>query len=168
MTKLNPSEPKVEYKRSFKDDLDWTLLEQLHRVVLQISTFCFRTKQICLTADVAVIGLLAKFTESTLDHSMFVAGLVIPLCFWFLDSVGYFYQVKLRGVMENIQNRLHKRNTKQLVKVDYNSVIERRRVRCSLQRRVVKSLFNNSMWMYFLLIIADLVLWLAFFKGVIG
>ncbi|WP_139218588.1 hypothetical protein [Nitrosomonas aestuarii] len=89
--------------RTFQDELDWTLFDQLHRVVLQISGFCFRTKQICLTLVVAVVGLLIKFTDSGLDHSIFVAGAVIPAGFWFLDSVAYFYQSKMRGLMASIE-----------------------------------------------------------------
>jgi hypothetical protein len=68
-----------EYRKSFEDELDWNLLDELHKVVLQISNFCFYTKQICLTVDVAAIGILIKFTHNKLDTSIFVAGLLIPL-----------------------------------------------------------------------------------------
>ncbi len=81
----------VEYTKTFDDELDWELLDQLHKVVLQISTFCFRTKQICLTVLIAVASLLLKFTGDKLDTSVFVAGLVTPLFFWFLDSIAYYY-----------------------------------------------------------------------------
>lgn len=102
------SEQVREYKKSFEDEFDWNLLEQLHKVVLQISSFCFRTKQICITIEIALIGLLIKFTNNKLDTSVFIASFVIPLAFWFLDSVAYYYQVKLRGMMNNIQERLKK------------------------------------------------------------
>ncbi|MGK0180042.1 MAG: hypothetical protein ACI8PD_001844, partial [Nitrospinales bacterium] len=81
--------PKDEYKKTFEYELDWNLLNQLHNVVLQISTFCFRTKQVCLTVDIAVMGVLIKFTGNTLNDSIFVSGLLIPLGFWFLDSIGF-------------------------------------------------------------------------------
>ena len=87
-----------EYKPSFEDALDWNLLEQLDRVVLRISGFSFRTKQLCLAIDIAVIGLLIKFIGNELNQSIFVAGLVILASFWVLDSISYYYQGKIRGV----------------------------------------------------------------------
>lgn len=91
------------YDRTVEDELDWSLLNQLHAVVLQIGSFCFRTKQVCLTVLIAVLGILRAVTSNELDQSFFVAGLLIPVCFWFLDSVAYFYQVKVRGVMDSVR-----------------------------------------------------------------
>ena len=90
--------PPPEYKRSFEDELDWNLLEQLDSVVLQMNGFSFRTKQLCLAIDIAVIGLLIKFTANEIDQSIFVAGLVITAGFWVLDSISYYYPVEIRGV----------------------------------------------------------------------
>ena len=158
----------AEYKRTFEDEFDWNLLQQLHNVVLQISTFCFRTKQICLTVELGVIALLIKFTGNKLDRSVFVGGLAIPLCFWFLDSVGYFYQLKLRGVMENIRERLLQRNSEQIIQVAFQPIIEKNRVERKRTFIVLNSFFNNSMLMYFILVISDLILWYLFAKDFIG
>ena len=158
----------TEYKRSFEDELDWNLLEKLDRVVLQISGFSFRTKQICLTVDIAVVGLLIKFTENGLDRSIFVAGLVIPVGFWVLDSISYYYQVKIRGVLDNIRNRLRERNSEQLIHGAHLNVIDRSRVERSTFLRVVDAFFNHSMWLYFLLASADLILWYMFSKDFIA
>ncbi len=157
-----------EYKKSFEDELDWNLLDQLHKVVLQISSFCFRTKQICFVAEVAVIGLLAKFTKETLDDSMFAAGFFIPLCFWFLDGIAYYYQVKIRGTMNGIQERLIHRNTHHLVHLDSMPVIEKDRFTVPQARKVLNSFFNHSMWFYYILILTDIALWLAFNGRKIG
>jgi hypothetical protein len=161
------SESIIVYKKSFEDELDWNILDQLHKVVLQISTFCFRTKQICLTVEFVVIGLLIKFTNDKLDESIFVAGLAIPLCFWFLDGVAYFYQVKLRGVMDNIREQLHKRNSTPMVADIHGKVIEQRRINRSQLIKIITSFINHSMWIYFFLLCADVILWLLFRKGVI-
>jgi uncharacterized membrane protein len=122
------SEQVREYTKSFEDELDWNLLEQLHKVVLQISSFCFRTKQICITIEIALIGLLIKFTDSKIDTSVFVAGFVIPLAFWFLDSIAYYYEKQL---LEKIKD----------------------------------SLFNHSMWFYYLLLLSDTILWISYKIG---
>lgn len=158
----------IEYKKSFEDELDWNLLDQLHKVVLQISTFCFRTKQICLTIEFVVIGLLIKFTDNKLDEAIFVAGLAIPFCFWFLDGIAYFYQVKLRGVMDNIRDQLHKRNSRSIVADKHGKVIEQTRINRSQLPKIISSFVNHSMWLYYFLLGADIILWLLFRKGIIG
>ena len=157
------------YWTNFFDDvllsyeLDWQLLDQLHSVVLQISTFCFRTKQICLTVDVAVAGILFKFTDNRLDDAIFVAGLLIPVGFWFLDSVAYFYQVKLRGLMQIIRGELRERNQKNLVQgVEHSPVIAAERLKKTWLGNAWNALVNHSMWLYGILIAVDLAFWLGF------
>lgn len=154
-----------EYKRTFADELDWSLLEQLHHVVLQISTFSFRTKQICVTVDIAAMGLVATFAGDRLDVSIFVAGLAIPVAFWILDSIAYYYQVKLRGIMDGTREKLRKRNTPQ---VSIESVIAAERVVAGQTKVIRNSFFNHSMWLYAFLIVADLGLWVAYGLGTIG
>jgi hypothetical protein len=107
-------EPKP-YAKTLDDELDSKLLAQLHSVVSQISSFCFETKKFCVTAEFVVLTLLVRFTADKLDHSLFVAGLAIPLCLWFLDAVAYYYQVKIRGTMESIRQRIKNRNQQQIV-----------------------------------------------------
>lgn len=157
-----------EYKRSFEDELDWNLLDQLDKAVLQISSFCFRTKQICLTVDVAVIGLLIKFTVNKLDTAIFVAGLLIPLCFWFLDAVAYYYQVKIRGVMDSIRERLSQRNLGTIVDANTQRVISLERVTKPWGKRLLTAFFNQSMWFYGFLSVADLAIWIMWCRGIIG
>jgi hypothetical protein len=160
-----PNGRNEEYQKSLEDELDWSLLEQLHKVVLQISSFCFHTKQICLTVDVAVVGLLIKFTENRLDTSIFVAALLIPLCFWFLDAVAYFYQVKIRGIMDGIRDRLRKRNSPTLVLADVQRTIAQKRTTGSAGKRLLAAFVNHSMWFYAFLIVTDVVLWILWCRG---
>jgi hypothetical protein len=155
------------YKRSFDDELDWNLLDQLHKVVLQISTFCFRTKQICLTVEIAVIGLLIKFTDNKLDESVFIAGLIIPLCFWFVDSMAFFYQVKTRGIMDNIRYRLKKRNSNLMIDESMLNVIDTKRIDKNKFKNIINSFFNHSMWLYYILLITDITLWISFKEKII-
>lgn len=154
-----------EYKRTVEDELDWSLLNQLHAVVLQMGTFCFRTKQVCLTVLVGVVGLIATFTDDKLDPSIFVAGVVIPVGFWFLDSVAYYYQVKLRGVMDGIRDRIHGRHADGLLRGPNAEVIADARTSRPAALRLRDAFFNHSMWLYLFLVVADVVLWLAFSSG---
>jgi hypothetical protein len=155
----------TEYNQSIEDKLDWSLLEQLYGVVLQIGTFCFRTKQVCLTVLVGVTGLIATFTQDKLDASIFVAGAVIPLSFWFLDSVGYYYQVKLRGVMDGVRDRLHQRHGEDVLRGPNAEVISNSRTDKPVRNRLFDAFFNHSMWIYLFLLITDLVLFVAFSSG---
>lgn len=160
-------EETAKYERSLEDELDWSLLAQLHRATLQTGTFCFRTKQICVTVEIAVVGLLARSFGHKLDHSVFVAGLLIPLVFWFLDSTGYYYQVKIRIVMDEIRARLLERNTQGVISTGAPKVIEESRSSGSAATRFREAFVNHSMWLYLILAIIDVALWVAFAGGLI-
>lgn len=153
------------YTKSLQDELDWKLLDQLYGVVAQISSFCFEIKKFCVTTLFVVMTLMIKFTSDKLDHSIFVAGLLIPICFWFLDATGYFYQVKLRGTMESIRQRLASRDIKPLVAANGAVVIAPSRASASVRDRVVAAGINHSMWLYVLLVVIDLTVWLLFVVG---
>lgn len=155
------------YTKTLQDELDWKLLDQLHGVVAQISSFCFEIKKFCVTTVFVVMTLMGKFISDKLDHSIFVAGLLIPICFWFLDATGYFYQVKLRGTMESIRQRLASRDTKPLVAASGAAVIAPSRASAPVPYRLIDAGFNHSMWLYVLLATADLGVWLLFASGTI-
>jgi len=155
------------YTRSLEDELDWKLLDQLYGVVSQISNFCFETKKFCVTTEFVVLTLLVKFTNDKLDHSLFVAGLAIPIGFWFLDSVAYYYQVSLRGTMEKIRERIKKRTQGELLSSTGVPVIAAERINRPGFARVYDAAINHSMWLYGLIIAADLAAWGLFAHGVI-
>lgn len=155
-----------EYKRTLEDEMDWSLIDQLHKAVLQISSFCFRTKQICLTVTVAVIALLAKFTNNELDQSIFVAGYLIPLFFWFLDGVAYFYQVKLRGIMDDLRVKIRERHS--VLSFSSIDVIDDTRTDALFQDRARDAFFNHSMWLYAILICINTLALFLFGFGLIA
>ena len=158
--------PSIEpYAKSFEDELDWKMLDQLHGAVSQISNFCFEIKKFCVTTEIAVLAVLIKFTSEKLDHSIFVTGILIPLCFWFLDAIGYFYQVKLRGLMENIRSNLTSRNAKPLVIESGTPFIDTRRIQKHWAVRSFQAAFNHSMWAYAALIVTDACIWFLFATG---
>jgi len=159
MAETNP------YIKTLEDELDWKLLDQLHNIVSQISSFCFETKKFCVTTEFVALTLIVKFTGDKLDHSLFFTGAIIAVCFWFLDAVAYYYQVKLRGTMDAIQLRLRSRQSKQLVGIEKSNVIEPNRVNASWATRAFNAGINHSMWLYGFLVLIDLGLWLLFLGG---
>lgn len=162
----NQPNPKP-YSKSLQDELDWKLLDQLYGVVAQISSFCFEIKKFCVTTLFVVLTFMVKFTSDKLDNSIFVAGLLITICFWFLDATGYFYQVKLRGIMESIRQQLASRDPNLLVNENSTAVIAPPRAAASIRDRACDAGFNHSMWLYALLVLIDVVVWLLFVGGCI-
>lgn len=155
------------YTKSLQDELDWKLLDQLHSVVAQISGFCFETKKFCVTTEFVVLAFLAKFTKDSLDHSLFITGLLIALCFWFLDGVAYFYQVKLRGTMGVIRDRLASRSHEPIILDVRVKVIEDERIDGAIGTRIREAFFNHSMWIYYALLLLGAIAWILFALGAI-
>lgn len=157
-----------KYEKTLEDELDWNLLNQLHNVVLQLSSFTYHTKQICLTVEIGIAGLLFNLTGNKLDVSVFIASLIIALSFWFLDSVAYYYQVKIRSSMAQIQEKIRARNKEKLIySGDFKRIIEEERITRSPLRKFFDAFFNNSMWFYYLLVGIILILWYLFIVGLI-
>lgn len=155
------------FEKSLQDELDLKLLDQLSSAVSQISSFCFETKKFCITTEFVVMALLVKFTRDKLDHSIFVAGFAIPFCFWFLDAVAYFYQVRLRGKMNAVQSGMILRSADAVAESDVSAVIEKSRLDKSKFKLVKSAAINHSMWTYALLAGIDLLTWILFGLGVI-
>lgn len=155
------------YTKSLEDELDWKLLDQLYGVTSQISNFCFEIKKFCITTEFVVLALMAKFTENKLDSSLFITGLAIPVCFWFLDSVAYYYQVSIRGTMDNIRVRIEKRNNGQLTSTSGVPIINPDRIEISKRKRIFNATINHSMWLYVLIISADIAAWALYIQGTI-
>lgn len=156
-----------EYIRTVEDELDWSLLEQLHSVVLQISSFCFRTKQICITVLVGVVGAIAAFSDGEIDQSIFVAGYLVPICFWFLDSIAFYYQVKIRGSMDILRETLRQRAGAPQDATD-SEVIDDERVEQPQIMITLDAFFNHSMWLYLILISINTLVYFLFHLGKIA
>lgn len=151
--------------KTTEEEIDWKLLDQLHGAVAQISSFCFEVKKFCVTTLFAAITVVLSITSRKLDHSVFIVGLLIPLCFWFLDATGYYYQVKLRGMMEAIRVRLAKRGGNQILSASGLEIISTSRTSAPVLRRALAAGFNHSMWVYLVLIALDMLAWLLFYGG---
>lgn len=142
-----------------KDQIDWKTVDQLHAATLEFSRNCSNIKKICVTLLIASCTLLAKFNNNSLDLSFFVAGFVVPLFFWGLDASSYFYQEKLRAIINNKLNDIQNRNSNEVIKSSEGFVLEVNRTN---DNRLIRSIFNSSMLLYYVLIVLDLILFFAF------
>jgi hypothetical protein len=136
----------TEYRRTLPDELNWIQIEQLHNATRGLSKQSFEIKKICLTLEIATLTLIAKFLENNIDLSLFVAGLIIPVFFYLLDAMTYFYQDKLRGLMIKEENSIRARYQETEKDNPHNS------------KRLFRSFFNNSHWIYFALVVLDIAL----------
>jgi hypothetical protein len=103
-----PAQHQVSPQREseLRDELDKAGIEQLHKVVLQISANCFELKKLCATVLVSVGTLIATFTARQLDYSLYIAGGLIAGIFWVLDAQSYYYQAKIRARMKEVAEEL--------------------------------------------------------------
>jgi len=81
-------------------------LEQLHKVVLNLSKNCFEIKKLCVTILISASILLISFTSQELDLSIFICGLIAVLFFCILDVQSCYYQSKIRVQMRRITESL--------------------------------------------------------------
>jgi hypothetical protein len=139
------------------DDLDKEQLTQLHNATLKASDSCFELKKLCATVLVPAGTLVAVFTNKKLDAAVFVGGLVVIFAFWMADSVGYYYQRKLRIAMTPIWQRRAARCTG-----GYNQVPNPRPVGPR------GAAFNSSMLFYLILTVVLATLFVLFELGVIS
>ncbi|MCU1002504.1 hypothetical protein JAK44_16295 [Stenotrophomonas maltophilia] len=158
------------YSKTLNDELDWKLLDQLHVAVSQFSGFCFEIKKFCVTTGFVVISLIATLQKS-IDASMFVAGAVVAVCFWILDSTAYYYQVKIRGRMEEIRRNLLERGSEKesLPKGSRASeIISVERSKGNAFKLIFKAGFNSSMWIYAIILMVNLVVFILHLGGLVS
>lgn len=155
------TEERKPYIKTLEDELDWKLLDQLYGVVSQISSFCFETKKFCVTTEFVVLTILMKLTDDKLNNTVFIAGLIIPICFWFLDAIGYYYQARLRHMMDAIKERIASQSERTIFNMsgENKDLIEQIKM-------VLKSFVNHSMWLYILMVLIDSSVWFFYAKNI--
>jgi hypothetical protein len=121
------------------DELDKEQLQQLHAATLKASDSCFELKKLCATVLIPTATLVTVLNDKSLDLSVFISGLLVILTFWLADSVGYYYQRKLRAAMNPIWVRRAQRCAEPWPFGETTSV------------GPVRAAFNSSMSFYLLL-----------------
>ncbi|WP_353119602.1 hypothetical protein [Myroides odoratus] len=101
----------AEYKKSFEDEVDWKIIEQLHNATNRFSTSSLEFKKFYFTILGLTTPIIYKLSGEKLDYSILLAPLIISIFFWFLDSFTYYYQEKLREKMDNHFGKLKQRNS---------------------------------------------------------
>ncbi|WP_210464459.1 hypothetical protein [Vibrio crassostreae] len=134
-----------EYKKSCRDELDWSAVEQLHESTLQISKSCFEFKKLCVGLIGIIVAALIKFGDNGTHILVFLLPLIISIGFWICDSTAYYYQKKNRSLMNKTLNGIATRN--QAIGDDLPTETPRWKL----------AFFNPSMALYYYISIACLI-----------
>lgn len=153
---------------SFRDEIDRLSIDQLHEAVLQLSSNCFELKKLCTLLLVSAGTLIAAFTDDKLDPSMFVAGVVITIFFWLLDSQSYYYQEKIRACMKTLAEGLAERHDTTVELLGVGMPLSEERENWGPLRRSVHAALNPSMAFYGILAGIMVGLMCLLRRGLIG
>lgn len=140
-------EANKEYKRSIEDEIDWKIIGQLHNATNNFSSKSLEIKRMFVLFIGVLIPVAIKLSNDALHWTLFASLYVAIICFWLVDSYTYFFQEKLRGLMDKRFVSISFRNG---VANSEDYVIKRERVENrGLIKSLAKSMFNFSHLLYY-------------------
>lgn len=135
-------------------EIDWKIIDQLHNAVLNFSKNSMQAKKIMFTLlGIFVAAMLQKPTMCFIA-SWFPMVIGIVMLFWAFDASTYYYQEKLRAMM-NVRFRALKKRYSEVVETDEYTLPDSREKGC----RVWRSIFNGSVVFYPVIIVVVVVCW---------
>ena len=150
-------------EKTLNIELNLKQIDQLHNVTSQLSSFCFEIKKTCIATIFIVLTLVITFTDKKLDLSIFIISYITILCFWFLDGTAYFYQVKLRTMMNAKFDKVRKLSGES---DESGGVIDDRGEK-TIYKQLLSTSLNPSMILYYILIVLNSIGLLLFVCNVI-
>ena len=158
-----------EYKKSFEDEVDWVIIDQLHSATSRFSTASIELKKMFIILIGISIPAIIKLTDSKLDESLFVTIYVLTITFWYLDGFTYFYQENLRAKMDERFEKLKRKNTVSETE-DENSETDEYTLPDDRKKsdRWSRAFLNSSVRIYQIFFILNTIAFVLFIKGIIG
>ncbi|WP_417859523.1 hypothetical protein [Xanthomarina gelatinilytica] len=158
-----------EYKKSFEDEVDWTIIDQLHSATSRFSTASIELKKMFIILIGISIPAIIKLTGSKLDESLFVTIYVLTFTFWYLDGFTYFYQENLRAKMDERFEKLKRKNTVSETE-DENAETDEYTLPDDRKKsdRWSRAFLNSSVRIYQIFFILNTIAFVLFIKGIIG
>ena len=151
---------RIEYKKTVEDEIDWKIIDQLHVATTNFSTASLELKKIFTVLIGIAVPALIKLAGDKLSIWLFIAIYILACTFWLLDSYTYFYQEKLR---ESMDKRLLKIKIRNLGEANIESDSFTLNNSRTSSGRVVRSLFNPSVWVYLIFLILNTISFLYYF-----
>lgn len=152
------------YKKTFEDEVDWKIIDQLHNATNKFSASSLEFKKIYFVLLGIVIPIIFKIGGEKFDIALLVTPLIISLFFWFLDSFTYYYQEVLREKMDKHFEKLRKRNPPIGLEESDNDEYTLNNNRTS-ENRICRSVFNSSSAFYPSIIGLNLILIIFHYAG---
>ncbi|MCG8734798.1 hypothetical protein [Tenacibaculum finnmarkense] len=157
-----------EYKKSFEDEVDWVIIDQLHSATSRFSTASIELKKMFIILIGISIPAIIKLTDSKLDLSLFVTIYVLTITFWYLDGFTYFYQETLRAKMDKRFTKIKIRNTQvntenENLEIDQYTLPDDR----TESNRWSRAFKNSSVRLYHIFFILNTIALFLFIIGVI-
>ncbi|ARV05298.1 hypothetical protein BTO04_00690 [Polaribacter sp. SA4-10] len=158
-----------EYKKSFEDEVDWVIIDQLHSATSRFSTASIELKKMFIILIGISIPAIIKLTDSKIDASLFVTIYVLTFTFWYLDGFTYFYQENLRAKMDERFEKLKRKNTISETE-DENSETDEYTLPDDRKKsdRWSRAFLNSSVRIYQIFFILNTIAFVLFIKGIVG
>lgn len=151
-----------EEKRDIDSEIDWKIIDQLHNAVLNFSRNSMQAKKIMFTLLGIFIAALLQLDEIRDALRWLPVMIVIVFLFWAFDAYTYYYQEKLRALMDVRFHSLKRRYPSTNPEDEFT--LPDSRTSCG---RFWRSIFNGSVLFYPLIIILIVVFGVLIWKGVI-
>ena len=139
----------------------FTKIEQLHNVTLNFSKASIQMKQIMFTLIAIVAPIIIKLSGDHLDISLFITLYLIIFVFHFLDSFTYYYQKKMRAIMDSYFDKFEKS------KKERSLISNTKNEKCFIHT-ILKSVFNYSTLVYVCLFFLNTIGLVLFHFGIIA
>lgn len=139
-----------KYIKSLQDEIDWKIIDQLHNATLNFSSKSLENKKLFVTSIGIIIPIILKITNESLDLSIFISIYCIIIVFWLLDSYTNYYQMLLRGKMDEKFKKILDRNSEK--KIVYSSKSEAFTIEKERSEKIgIKDIFFSKAHLIYLL-----------------
>lgn len=140
---MNEVEEKINFKK----------IDQLHNATLNFSKASIQMKQMMITLAAIVAPIIVKLSADKLNLALFISMYLIIIVFHSLDGFTYYYQKKLREMMNYHFNLIQGQTNPPKTLSKWEKV-----------KIIIKSVFNSSTLIYpFLALINTIGLFLYLF-----
>lgn len=152
-----------EKPRDIDSEIDWKIIDQLHNAVLNFSRNSMQAKKIMFTLLGIFVAAMLQAPSLCAVTRWFPVVIAIVALFWAFDASTYYYQEKLRALMDVRFKALKKRYSTELNTDDF-TLPDKREGGC----RVMRSIFNGSVAFYPVIIVLVVIFWVLIVRGVIA
>lgn len=162
MDKINATDTK---KIETLIQINWKQIDQLHDAVTLFSKTSFEIKKLL----VVIIGILLPFInkiEKEMPFNLYIVIFIISI-FWLLDSITYYYQEKLRWIIDKKTTKILSLSSIDNLNREYNKNDFISLSKYRQKYRLVRSVFNPSSLIFYLgLILFLLLIYYTYFSEI--